>query len=62
MSIHAKKNETEYMMSIRAAKLGLKVAQIPMIEGRRVGGEVKAKTWQTGLDLLGVLLKEAWRS
>jgi glycosyltransferase involved in cell wall biosynthesis len=62
MSIHVKKNETEYLMSIRGGKLGLKVAQIPMIEGRRVGGEVKAKTWQTGLELLGVLLKEAWRS
>jgi glycosyltransferase involved in cell wall biosynthesis len=58
MGIDSEWNETEYMMSIRAARLGLKVAQIPMIEGKRAHGEVKAKTWRTGVNHLGVLVKE----
>jgi len=58
MNIDAKRNETEYMMSIRAAKLKLKTVEIPMIEGRRVGGEVKAKTWSTGLSFLKLIFSE----
>jgi len=58
MQIDSRWNETEYLMSIRAAKMRLKVAQIPMIEGRRVGGEVKAKTFATGLTHLKILFRE----
>lgn len=58
MRIDSKWNETEYMMSIRAAKKKLKVAQIPLVEGRRVGGEVKAKTFATGLSHLRLLFRE----
>lgn len=58
MKINSKKNETEYMMSIRAAKLKLKTAEIPMTEGKRVGGEVKAKTFATGVSFFRLLLSE----
>lgn len=48
----------EYQMSIRAMKLGLKVKEIPTIEGNRIGGESTAKSIQTGLLFLRFLLKE----
>lgn len=52
------KNDTEYLMSVRAAKKKLRTSEVPMIEGKRVGGEVKAKTWSTGLHLLHILIRE----
>ena len=58
MKINSRKNETEYMMSIRAAKLKMKTAEIPMTEGRRVGGKVKAKTFPTGLSFLRLIFSE----
>lgn len=58
MKINPEKNETELLMSIRAAKLRLRVTQIPVVEGRRVGGEVKAKTWDTIVNHLTVILSE----
>jgi len=58
MKINSRKNETEYMISIRAAKLKMKMAEIPMAEGKRVGGEVKARTFATGLSFLRLLLSE----
>lgn len=50
----------EYQMSIRAMKLGLKVAEIPTIEGDRIGGESTAKSIPTGLKMLKCLLGEIW--
>jgi glycosyltransferase involved in cell wall biosynthesis len=47
----------EYQMSIRAMKLGLKVAEIPTKEGKRIGGESTAKSLPTGL----IFLKFLWR-
>ena len=48
----------EYQMSIRAMKSGLKVVEIPTIEGQRIGGESTAKSIPTGLLFLRFLLKE----
>ena len=48
----------EYQMSIRAMKLGLKVVEIPTVEGQRIGGESTAKSIPTGLLFLRFLLKE----
>ncbi|HKM76620.1 MAG TPA: glycosyltransferase family 2 protein [Candidatus Bathyarchaeia archaeon] len=62
MNMNSKWNETEFLMSIRSAKLGLRVIQIPVIEGRRAGGEVKAKTFSTGWSLLKVLMRESIKS
>ncbi len=58
MKMNSKWNETEFLMSIRSAKLGLRVLQIPVIEGKRAGGEVKAKTVSTGWSLLKVIMRE----
>ncbi len=48
----------EYQMSIRAMKLGLKVIEIPSIEGQRIGGESTAKSLPTGFLFLRYLLRE----
>jgi glycosyltransferase involved in cell wall biosynthesis len=48
----------EYQMSIRAMKLGLKVIEIPTIEGERIGGESTAKSLPTGFLFLRYLLRE----
>ena len=48
----------EYQMSIRAMKLGLKIIEIPTIEGSRIGGESTAKSLPTGFLFLRYLLRE----
>ena len=58
LNMNAVRNETEFLMSIRCAKLGLKVCQIPVIEGRRAGGEVKARSLSTGWSFIKVILRE----
>ena len=60
LKIDSTKNETEFMMSIRSAKLRLKVCQIPIVEGKRVGGEVKARTLSTGWSFLELVLRESF--
>ncbi len=47
----------EYQMSIRAMKLGLRVAEIPTREGPRLGGRSTAESLPTGL----VFLRQLWR-
>jgi len=61
LQIGATKNETEFLMSIRAAKRGLRVCQIPMVEGTRVGGEVKARSLSTGWCFFMLILREFFR-
>jgi glycosyltransferase involved in cell wall biosynthesis len=61
LKIEATKDETEFLMSIRAAKLDLKVCQIPMEEGVRVGGEVKARTLPTGWCFTKIIVRELFR-
>lgn len=48
----------EYQMSIRAMKLGLRIAEIPTVEGDRIGGESTAYSIPTGLKVLKVFLRE----
>lgn len=50
----------EYQMSIRAMKLGLHIAEIPTIEGDRIGGKSTAYSLPTGLNVLKVFLKELY--
>ena len=52
----------EYQMTIRAMRLGLKIAEIPTIEGKRIGGESKAQSIPTGLFFVRFLLREILRS
>lgn len=49
LSVDAEGFLIEYQMSIRAMKLGLHIAEIPTIEGARVGGESTAHSLPTGL-------------
>ena len=48
----------EYQLSMRAVKLGLRVAEIPTRENPRLGGESTAKSFPTGLVFLRQLAKE----
>lgn len=48
----------EYQMSIRAMKRGLRIVEMPTIEGQRLGGESTAKSFPTGLVFIRQLLKE----
>lgn len=48
----------EYQMSIRAMKLGLRIAEIPTVEGDRIGGKSTAYSIPTGLKVLKIFLRE----
>lgn len=48
----------EYQMSIRAMKSGMRIAEIPTIEGDRIGGKSTAYSIPTGIKVLKVLLRE----
>jgi glycosyltransferase involved in cell wall biosynthesis len=58
LGIDASRNETEFMMSIRGAKLGLRMCQIPVVEGMRAGGDVKARSLSTGWSFLKLIVRE----
>ena len=49
----------EYQMTIRAIRKGMRIAEIPTIEGQRIGGESKASSLPTGFRFLWFLLREA---
>lgn len=48
----------EYQMSIRALKLGMKIAELPTHESPRIGGASTAYAIPTGLRILRILLRE----
>jgi glycosyltransferase involved in cell wall biosynthesis len=50
----------EFQISIRAMKKKLRIAEIPTIEGDRIGGQSTAYSIPTGLKVLRVLLREIW--
>ncbi|OGS13593.1 MAG: hypothetical protein A2234_04625 [Elusimicrobia bacterium RIFOXYA2_FULL_58_8] len=50
--------DIEFMMTIRAVKLGLKITEIPTHEGTRIGGVSTAESWPTGLLFVKRLYKE----
>lgn len=47
--------------SIQFSKAGLKIAEIPTNEQKRIGGARKAKNIRTGLQLLRMIIKEFFR-
>ena len=51
----------EYEMTIRALKAGMRIVEIPTIEGERIGGQTKAPSFSTGLDFLWLFLREIVR-
>ena len=50
----------EFQISVRAMKKKLRIAEIPTIEGDRIGGASTAYSIPTGLMVLRVLLREMW--
>jgi glycosyltransferase involved in cell wall biosynthesis len=48
----------EFQMTIRALKKGFKIAEIPTIEGQRLGGQSTARAIPTGIKVLKVLVRE----
>lgn len=49
----------EYLMSMRAMKLGLRLGELPTIESPRLGGSSTAHSWPTGWEFLKRLAAEA---
>lgn len=50
--------DVEFTTSIRAMKLGLRVAEFPTREGARVGGVSTAESWKTGAQFVRRFLRE----
>lgn len=50
----------EPLMSFRAARLGLRVAEVAVGEPRRIGGERKLQVFKWGASFLAQLLRELW--
>ncbi len=48
----------EYQMTIRALKLGYKIAEIPSIEGDRIGGVSKLISIPEGFRYIRCLIRE----
>lgn len=48
----------EFQMTLRALKLKAKIAEIPTIEGNRIGGQSTASAIPTGLKVLRLLVRE----
>jgi len=48
----------EYQATIRALKKGMKIVEIPTVEGPRIGGESYAKSIPTGIKFLKCLIRE----
>ena len=51
----------EFQMSMRALKLKYKIAEIPTIEGNRIGGQSGSKAIPTGYLFLFILFKEIFQ-
>ena len=58
LKLDAQGYAVEYQMSIRALKLGLKIKEIPTIEGKRIGGTSGAEAIPTGIKFLYYLIRE----
>lgn len=48
----------EYQLSIRALKKRFKIKEIPTVEGNRIGGQSTAKTFDTGMLFLKIIMHE----
>ena len=60
LGINAVGHTIEFQISIRALKKGLKIAEFPTREGQRLAGEIKARSFRTGVQFLECLAKEIW--
>lgn len=48
----------EYELTISAMRAGMRIAETPTIEEKRIGGETKGASWPTGVNFLRFFLKE----
>jgi len=60
LAIESPYHETEFQMTIRASKLGMKIREIPTTEGKRVGGKRYASTMKMAWTFSKSLLREIW--
>jgi glycosyltransferase involved in cell wall biosynthesis len=58
LDIDSPYHETEFQMTIRAAKLGMRISEIPTIEGERVGGVRYASTRKMAWTFLKCIVRE----
>lgn len=62
MNINVRGGQIDFIMLIRSARLHLKVVEIPIIEGKRVGGQSKYRSaTKTGWLLLKLIFSEILR-
>lgn len=61
LKTETKNFEIEIEMTIRCAKKGYKIAEIPTIENERIGGEAKLNTLRDGWAYTVLILKEFFR-
>jgi len=60
LAIDSPYHETEFQMTIRAAKLRMRISEIPTAEGKRVGGKRYASTRKMAWTFLKSFLREVW--
>jgi len=60
LSIDSPYHEAEFQMTIRAAKLGMKIGEVPTVEGPRIGGKRYASTMKMAWTFTKFLLREIW--
>lgn len=58
LKIDARGFAVEFQMTIRALKKGFNIAELPTIEGDRIGGQSTSSAIPTGLRFLGYLIRE----
>ena len=61
MGIDAKRFEVEIEMTIRAAKKGYKIGEIPTHEKSRIGGQAKLRTFKDGSIYAKTILRELFK-
>ncbi len=60
LKIDSPYHEAEFQMTIRAAKLGMRIKEVPTIEGLRIGGKRYASTRKMAWTFWKFFLKEIW--
>ena len=58
LGIDAERFEVEIEMTIRAAKKGYKIVEIPTYEGKRIGGQAKLQTFKDGSIYAKTIMRE----
>jgi len=56
------RRQVETQMSVRALGIGLRVAEVPTFEFRRIHGKSNLRTVPDGWRVLKTILRERWRS